>query len=293
MQSRALHISNLRGIARLINHAAFKKIALDSNQSSYIRQMKKYIEWDSIEQEQPTTLSELIAYGYSILEQDYRHEYIYKTSLLNDFVLHHYSLDDTVLLNEFRIQDSIADMVIVNGTNKVFEIKTELDSLERFKSQIENYYKAFTEVYLVTHYSLIEKYSSKIEETVGIIALTDDLKLVEHRKAAYVDELLDIPAMMATLRKPEYMKLVKNMVGFVPDATPVYLYTACLDVLLSFTPQEVQKQYHKILKERISFVKNIDIEEGAFPKFYNYSYYHQKLTKNSYLTLQNNLMKKV
>lgn len=63
-----------------------------------------------------------------------------------------------MLLNEFRIGASIADTVLINGTNKVFEIKTELDTPERLTTQLQDYYKGFSEVYVFTHYSLAAKY---------------------------------------------------------------------------------------------------------------------------------------
>jgi len=154
-----VEITDLRGISRLINHAAFKKLSMESNQSAYIRKLKKYAHFEAIQDNQkPKTLHGLIDYGYQLLVQNYRSEYVYKSTLLNEFILKNYSLDDTILLNEFRINDSIADIVLVNGTNKVFEIKTELDTLERFKSQVSDYYKSFSEVYLVTHFSVYKKY---------------------------------------------------------------------------------------------------------------------------------------
>lgn len=289
-----MNINNLRGIARLVNHAAFKKLAKDSNQSAYIRQLKKYSNWECIEPEnKPQKLQELIEYSYELLVAHYRNEYVYKSTILNDFVLKHYSLDNTILLNEFRINESIADVVLINGTNKVFEIKTELDNLDRLGSQVIDYYKVFSEVYLVTHYSVYEKHAPLLQDTVGILIYTEDGKIEEVKKAQVLDAYLDIKTMMATLRKAEYMKLVKSLAGFIPEATPVYLYTECLNVLLQFTPKEVQVAYHEILKNRISKDKNLLINESYFSKSFNYSYYNLDINKNSYITLNNNLNKKI
>jgi hypothetical protein len=292
VQITNVNISNLRGIARLINHAAFKKLATDTNQSSYIRQLKKYSLWQN-NPEENLTLHDLISHSYEVLVKNYRHEYIYKSKLLNDFILKNYSLDDTIILDEFRVNDSIADIALINGTNKIFEIKTELDSLERFESQISDYYKAFSEVYIVIHYSFFLKYVKQIDDKIGIILYTEDSDLVEYRKAESEDKYLHVPSMMASLRKPEYLKLVKQLVGFIPNATPVFLYSECLKVLLEFTPKEVQIACHKILKQRISFGKNTHIIEGTFPNYLNYSYYNQNISKKSYLTLLNNLNKKI
>lgn len=289
-----MNIANLRGIARLVNHTAFKKLAMDSNQSAYIRQLKKYSNWSRIEPEsKPPILQDLIDHSYEILVNHYRNEYVYKSTLLNDFVLNHYSLDDTIILNEFRINDSIADVVLINGTNKVFEIKTELDNLERLESQVIDYYKVFSEVYLVTHHSVYEKHAPFLQDTVGILVYTEEGNIEKVKKAQVVETYLDIKTMMATLRKAEYMKLVRLLAGFIPDATPVYMYTECLNVLLQFTPKEVQVAYQEILKQRISKEKNLLINEGVFSKSFNYSYYNLNISKKSYITLNNNLNKKI
>lgn len=292
MQLTNYNISHLRGIARLINHAAFKKLAFDHNQSSYIRQLKKYSAWENVDAINPT-LQDLITHAHDVLLYNYRHEYVYKSKLLTDFILKNYSLNDTVILDEFRINESIADIALINGTNKIFEIKTELDSLERFASQSSDYYKAFSEVYLVIHHSQYSKYAKQIDDKIGIIILKENFEFEECRKAVIEDQFLDIACMMASLRKPEYLKLVKSLAGFIPDATPVFMYTQCLRVLLEFTPKEVQLRYLSILKQRISPEKNINIAEGVFPNYLNYSYYNQNISKKSYLTLVNNLSKKI
>ena len=61
---------------------------------------------------------------------------------------------------------------MINGKGVVYEIKTELDNLERLNSQIEDYYKAFTNVVIVTYEENIEKVSNIIPESVGIMKLT-------------------------------------------------------------------------------------------------------------------------
>ncbi|WP_313419296.1 sce7726 family protein [Sphingobacterium multivorum] len=281
----------LRELSSLVSHAAFKKLGNSSNQSTYIRRMKKYVGWDKLDEAKPKNLGDLISYSYNILEQQYRHEYIYKNKLLNDYVMQHYGMDDTILLNEFRIGQSIADAVLVNGTNKVFEIKTELDSPERLQSQLSDYYKTFTEVYLFTHSSLVNKYLRLLPRYVGILMYTVEGRVEEYRKATIHSDYLDVTFMMSSLRKPEYTKLVKHLVGFLPEVTPVHYYRACLEILNTLEPYEVQIAYCNILKERIDSTKNIYLTEASLPNYLKFSFYQAKFNKKSYLTLVNNLNK--
>ena len=283
--------ARLRELASLVSHAAFKRLASASNQSTYIRRMKKYVGWDHIAGDRPAKLGDLISYSYNLLEQHYRHEYIYKNKLLNDYVMRHYALDDTILLNEFRIGQSIADTVLVNGTNKVFEIKTELDSPERLQSQLDDYYKAFTEVYLFTHFSLVDKYMSILPPYVGVLIYDADGAVLEYRPAVRNTQSLDAASMLASLRKPEYTKMVRQLVGFVPETTPVFFYKACLEVLQLLPVEEVQSAYCAILKERIDNTINTYLSHGELPSFLNFSFYQSKFDKYSYLTMINNLSK--
>lgn len=285
------HKAQLRELASLVSHAAFKKLSTSSNQSSYIRRMKKYAGWENLVQDKPARLGDLIAYSYNLLEQHYRHEYIYKNKLLNDYVLKYHALEDTVLLNEFRIGQSIADAVLINGTNKVFEIKTELDTAERLHNQLADYYKAFTEVYLFTHASLLEKYLRILPSHVGVLVYTEEGEVVEYRSSQNHCEELDASFMMASLRKPEYTKLVNQLVGFVPSVTPAFFYRSCLAVLQELPVDEVRIAYYRILKGRINSQTNLYLSEGAVPAYLNFSFYQQKFDKKSYLTIVNNLSK--
>src|SRR5690606_13072256 len=208
--------------------------------------------------------------------QHYRHEYIYKNKLLNDYVLKYYALEGTILLNEFRIGQSIADAVLINGTNKVSEIKTELDTPERLHNQLADYYKAFTEVYLFTHVSLLDKYLRILPSHVGVLVYTEEGQVVEYRVPQLYREELDASFMMASLRKPEYTKLVKQLVGFVPAVTPAFFYRSCLAILKELPVEEVRKAYCNILKGRINLKTNLYVSEGAVPEYLNFSLYQQK-----------------
>ena len=79
-----------------------------------------------------------------------RNEYYYKITLLNKLLLGIHSVNTTTALTEFPIAKSKADFVLINGKAVVYEIKTELDNLERLESQISDYYKAFDHVAVVT-----------------------------------------------------------------------------------------------------------------------------------------------
>ncbi|WP_257670495.1 sce7726 family protein [Parapedobacter tibetensis] len=275
-----------RSLAQLMSNAGFKYLMTGSKRPGYIKRMKRYLSWEQMEVDRPETISQLLATAYQSLLREYRHEYLYKSALLNQYILRKYSLDDTILLNEFRISKSVADAVLVNGTNKVFEIKTELDTPDRLNTQLADYYKAFSQVYLFVHERLEAKYRSVVEEKVGLILFTDGGEVLESREAAVDNSLLDAGTMMRSLRKAEYLELVRSLVGFVPDVTPVHLFKTCLAILADFPVEEVQHHYHFIIKCRICGETNRVIDEYDLPHYLKFSFYTLGLNENHYLSLQ-------
>lgn len=291
LANHTYHKYQLRELASMVSHAAFKKLASSSNQSSYIRRMKKYVGWNEMTEDRPSQLSDLIAYSYQLLEQHYRHEYIYKNKLLNDFVLKYYSLKDSIFLNEFKIGGSIADAVLINGSDKVFEIKTELDNAERLSTQLEDYYKAFSQVYIFTHHTLSSYYLELLPTYVGLLTFDHTGQVQVSREADSRIDTLELTAMMASLRKPEYITLTSKVSGSVPSATPAFLYRSCLATLAEYPIADVQRAYFEVLKSRNDTFSIDFYESDIFPSCLHFSIYQQQLNKNSYLTLVNNLNK--
>ena len=131
--------------------------------------IKKYINYDSTK-----TNSELVSEIYNILKTEYRNEYYYKNTLLNKLLLGVHSVNTTTALTEIPIAKSKADFVLINGKAVVYEIKTELDNLERLESQINDYFKAFDHVAVVTYnenVTAIQKKIDSIGKPVGIYVL--------------------------------------------------------------------------------------------------------------------------
>lgn len=108
---------------------------------------------------------------YDVLKKSYRNEYYYKNTLLNKLLLGVHSVNTTTALTELPIANSKADFLMINGKAVVYEIKTELDNLERLESQINDYYLAFDHVAVVTYeenLEAIEKLIANLRKPVGI-----------------------------------------------------------------------------------------------------------------------------
>lgn len=277
--------ANLCALAKMVSNAGLQRLMFTEDFKPVSRQMKSLLKKTGIELEAKSTFSELLDICHEHLLENYRHEYLYKVALLNSYVLNNYSLADTILLNEFKIGNSKADAVLVNGTNKVFEIKTELDSPERLATQINDYFKAFSEVYVVVHHSAVDKYIRIVEEHVGIMEFNAKHSIGTLRPAQPYHLGLEIPAMMKALRKDEYLQVVKRLTGTIPLSTPVHLFKACLDVLSAFPVSQVQGEFLKVIKLRINPLTNSLIQNPLIPSALRFSAYHYNLNENDYLSL--------
>lgn len=276
---------NLSALAKMVSNAGLQRLLFAENFKQQARQLKCLLQKNGVEVEKKTMFSELIDISYNHLLANYRHEYLYKVALLNSYVLENHSLSDTILLNEFKIGNSKADAVLVNGTNKVFEIKTELDSPERLCTQIDDYYKAFSEVYIVVHHSEVGKYVNCVDSHVGIMAFSQNNEIALVKPAEYHCEKLDSLAMMKSLRKDEYLRLVFNVAGALPSATPVQLFKECAKLLSAFPVLDVQTEFLSIIKLRIRPVTNDLVQNKIVPASLRLPCYYYNLDQNDYLSL--------
>jgi hypothetical protein len=76
---------------------------------------------------------------YWSLFANYRNEYIYKNVIARKILLGRHSLNTTNMLTEFWVQDCKADVVMINGNLTDYEIKSELDTINRLENQIRRY----------------------------------------------------------------------------------------------------------------------------------------------------------
>ena len=137
-----------------------------------------------------SSYAKFIKHAYKILEKSYQNEYVFKNSFLTHWLINELGESNSIIFNEFRAGNSVADMAMFNGVSKAFEIKTEFDSDKRLKGQIENYKQVFNEIYLIVPKSKVYLYSA-IDEAVGIILFDENRvgKFEVYRKPIFRENL--------------------------------------------------------------------------------------------------------
>lgn len=199
---------------------------------------------------------------YSILSKNYRSEFFYKNTLFNKLIVGKYGVKTTSAVSELMIKTSKADFIILNRNKAiVYEIKTDLDNLDRLVYQLLDYSCAFSELYVVTsekNYYPVYKVIQKSIPSVGIIVLTDKVSLSVRKQSECYNENLDHEVLFKLLRKKEYESLLYNKYKELPVATPVKYFKECLAWFKKINILEAQSLVFHQLKNRNQF-KDINL----------------------------------
>lgn len=239
-----------RSLSRIFTNPVFKSITQSGSSDYLLEKLKKYDNLLSVEPGMQVKNIIVNAYGY--LSKNYRNEYLYKNTILNNILLGRHSVRTATMLNEVKIGNSIADIVIINGTSTVYEIKTELDSPDKLHKQIQDYKKAFTKINIVTHHSLSQKYLSLLEGTsIGLLSLSGRFNLTELKNAEKDISCLCNDTMMRMLRKDEYSHIISNLNGRLPEVSNIKFFSECLKIVSSVNPENLHKMVFQQLKRRI------------------------------------------
>lgn len=197
------------------------------------------------------TYGKLISEIYTYMDKEYRTEYYYKNTMLNKLLLKKHNYKKTIVLTELPIGNSKADFIMINGKGTVYEIKTELDNLDRINSQIEDYYKAFSEVVIVTYTDNIEKVLETVPETVGIMELTKRRALRTVRDSMEVYSKLDYYTIFKILRKYEFEYILATQGYDLPRVSQFQYYSGCFNLINKIDICVLQKLMLKELKKRM------------------------------------------
>ena len=192
-------------LKRFFSKAMLHDLLSDKQNDIFDCVIEKYVP-----EPQGKTYSELISDVYSYIGKEYRTEYFYKNTLLNKLMLKKHDYKKTIALTELPIANSKADFVMINGRGVVYEIKTELDNLDRINSQIMDYQKAFSEIFIVTYQENLEKVMELVPEKIGIMQLTKRKALKVIREPISDTSNFDYYTIFKLLRKGEFENIIKS-----------------------------------------------------------------------------------
>lgn len=232
---------------------------------------------------------EIISEIYSYIRKNYRNEYFYKNTLLNKLLIKEHNPLNTTALTEVPIGKSKADFILINGRAVVYEIKTALDTFERLPSQLEDYYKAFDYVAVLTDENNCDTLVKMLQNSpVGIYKLTkrDSIQPIK-KPESYVDSL-DLQYIFNVLNKEEFERILLECFGYLPQTTDARYYGECRKMFCSMELEVAYKKFKEVLKRR----NKIIVEEFSdVPYELKSAVYFSKFKKDDYIKLKYFLQK--
>lgn len=239
-------------LSRCLGGPVLRELGL-TGQSAYLR--AALVETGCVRAiESSATLAHLFRSIFDLLKNAYRCDYVYRTAITRMF-LRRYSPTTTTLLSELRVWRSKADLAMFNGTSVAFEIKTELDNVDRLDSQLRDYSSMFDRIFVATHERRLAALRRDLPDHVGILVLGRGLSLRVERDAVSNADQVRTATVVDALRREEVVAMTRRLTGSVPSATHVGLIDECARALAPCPPRAVHDAMVAVLKQRVRLTR--------------------------------------
>ncbi|MBB4397012.1 sce7726 family protein [Bradyrhizobium sp. ERR14] len=247
-------------MTRLFSSAVFREMAKRGRSALFTRLLGQTQIRPSGTDE--VTVADAFNSAFQVLKTSgLRDEYIYRAALTQKVLMGKHSLNTACMLNEFRAGTCKADLVILNGTATVYEIKSERDSLDRLANQINNYKKVFAKVYVIASEGHVQKVLQIVPRDVGVLELSRRYRISTMREAADRSRHIDPVAVFESLRSAEAQAVLGELGVTIPDLPNTKLHSAMRELFRQLDPRDVQTSMVKVLKQTRDLAPLIDLVE--------------------------------
>ncbi|MCH8544220.1 MAG: sce7726 family protein [Alcanivorax sp.] len=239
--------AQLSALTRLFSATVFREMAKKGRSGLFCRLVSQT---DLIKHAGPhATVGDAFNSAFEILKvAGRRDEYIYRAAISQKVLTGTHSLRTASMLNEFRVGSSKADLVILNGTATVYEIKSERDSLARLASQVENYKRVFAKVNVIASEGHIEGILEKVPRDVGVMCLSRRYRITTVREAVDCPARICPATVFDSLRMGEGVAILQAMGGSVPEVPNTQRYAALRDLFAALDPVALHVEMVRTLK---------------------------------------------
>lgn len=168
-----------------------------------------------------------------LLLEYYKGESTLKAKLVNKFIQ-----NDVTAAFEIKVNNSRVDFLTINGESKSFEIKSELDNLQKLAKQICDYERVFDYNYIVIDEKHYANAMKLIPSRYGVFVLHGSN--LHKDRAAELNTKLDPLMQLKLFTKKELLQTFK-----ISDIGIEELH-------VNFEPYEINEAFKKMLKRRYS-----------------------------------------
>lgn len=248
-----LLVSELAALDRLFSSAVFQEMAKKGRSPLFSRLLKQT---EVVEHcGRHATVGSAFDVAFARLKTaGRRNEYVYRAALTKKVLLGKHSLQTASMLNEVRAGNCKADLVILNGTASVYEIKSERDSLARLVNQIANYKRVFATINVIAGEEHIESVQRVLDEDVGILKLSRRYQITQVREAVDAPERTCPIAIFETLRAPEAIAVLKALGLAAPEVPNTQRHGVLRAIFAELEPAAVHREMVKTLKRTRSLI---------------------------------------
>jgi hypothetical protein len=230
--------AELSALSRLFSSAVFRELAKHGHSASFARLFEQAGLEGSC---RPTaTVADGFDSAFAVLKQaGLRDEYVYRAALTHKILMGKHSLNTATMMTEFRTGSCKADLVILNGTATVYEIKSERDSLARLMNQVMNYKKVFAAVNVIASEAHIDSVLATVPRDIGVMCLSTRDSIRTIRDAVAQPECVCPATVFESLRSAEARLIIERLGASVPDVPNTRLRAAMRSVFATQKPEAV------------------------------------------------------
>lgn len=239
--------TQLSALTRLFSAAVFRELAKKGRSGLFCR----LLEQSSLPMcaDAGETVGDTFDSAFEILKVDgHRDEYIYRAAISQKVLMGTHSLRTASMLNEFRTGSSKADVVILNGTATVYEIKSERDTLARLANQVENYKRVFARVNVIASEGHLEGVLEKVPEDVGVVCLSKRYQISTVREAVDCPERICPVTVFESLRMAESIEILMSMGVTVPKVPNTQKHAVLRELFATLDPVALHVEMVRTLK---------------------------------------------
>jgi hypothetical protein len=239
--------SELSALTRLFSSAVFQEMAKKGRSPLFARLLALTRVTDRCKEN--ATVGSAFDAAFSILKvEGLRDEYVYRAALTQKILLGKHSLRTASMLNEFRAGSCKADLVILNGTATVYEIKSERDSLNRLHNQVENYKRVFATVNVIAGEQHVEAVLDVVPDTIGVLSLSRRHQISVARDAIDTPEHICPATVFDSLRSAEAATILKTLGIDVPTVPNTQRHAVMRRLFANLEPVPLHREMVKTLK---------------------------------------------
>jgi hypothetical protein len=177
-----------------------------------------------------TTLGDAFQQAYVGMAKTYRSEYYYKNNIVSKIIFGRHSPRTASALIEAQVGDSIADVVVLNGTTTAYEVKSEFDNLSRAARQLRDYSRCFEHVYLVVPEASAAYTLCEVPTHVGVISVRRNGSQTTVRASSSNMGRIEIEPLYNLLRTGEAIAALNCAIGYEVDVARGDIWSRCRDL---------------------------------------------------------------